>query len=99
MTDGFLRDHARLPHGPERMARERWVNVLGDHVETLADWACDIFETNAEHTKVCDWLSPDKTAARQPNQRHRAEIGIARGRDSGCRVVLRSVSSLPVKKK
>src|SRR3546814_6454288 len=33
MTDGFLREHARLPHGPERMARERWVNVIGDHVE------------------------------------------------------------------
>src|SRR3546814_11848146 len=60
MTDGFLREHARLPHGPERMARERWVNVIGDHVETLADWACDIFEPNYEPGAVFDWARSEK---------------------------------------
>lgn len=71
MTDGFLREHARLPHGPERTARERWVNVIGDHVETLATWACDIFETNDEHGAVFEWLSPEKIAARQRDEPQR----------------------------
>jgi NAD(P)-dependent dehydrogenase (short-subunit alcohol dehydrogenase family) len=71
MTDGFLREHARLPHGPERAARERWVNVIGDHVETLADWACDIFETNREHGAVFEWLSAEKIAARQKDEPQR----------------------------
>lgn len=71
MTDGFLREHARLPHGPERVARERWVNVIGDHVETLANWACDIFETNREHGAVFEWLSAEKIAARQRDEPQR----------------------------
>src|SRR3546814_12178938 len=66
MTDGFLREHARLPHGPESMARERWVNVIADHAHTLADRACDIFETNDEHGEVFRRLSAAQNAHRTP---------------------------------
>ena len=68
MTEGFLREHARMPQGPEREARERWVNVIGDHVETVADWACDIFASDHAHGAEFAWLSPEKIAARQRDE-------------------------------
>lgn len=68
MSQGFLREHARMPAGPERDAREAWVNVIGDHVETVAAWAADIFETNDEHGAVFSWLTPEKIAARQRDE-------------------------------
>ena len=34
MTEGFFREHARVPRS-ERVAREAAVNLLGDHVETV----------------------------------------------------------------
>lgn len=68
MSDGFLREHAHMPPGPERDARERWVNVIGDHVETVAEWAVDIFETNTGHGAVFSWLTPEKIAARQRDE-------------------------------
>jgi NAD(P)-dependent dehydrogenase (short-subunit alcohol dehydrogenase family) len=68
ISEGFLREHGRTPAGPEREARERWVNVIGDHVETVAGWAADIFDTNNDHGAVFAWLSPDKIAARQRDE-------------------------------
>src|SRR3546814_16307104 len=58
MTDGFLREHARLPPGPERLARERRVTVIGHPVETLAAWACHLFDTNENHGGVFECPSP-----------------------------------------
>lgn len=75
ITQGFLREHGRMPSGPERDARERWVNVIGDHVETIADWAVEIFRTNAEHGAVFDWLSSEKIAMRQRNEPERDILG------------------------
>ncbi|WP_375194341.1 SDR family oxidoreductase [Sphingobium sp.] len=68
MTEGFLREHAHMAAGPEKAARERWVNVIGDHVETIADWACDIFAADHDHGAEFAWLSPDKIAARQRDE-------------------------------
>src|SRR3546814_18477808 len=63
MTDGSLREHPRLPHGPERMARERWVNVIRDPFETPAAWARDIFDTHDRHGAGFAGLAPGTTAA------------------------------------
>jgi len=71
MTEGFLREHARAAPGPERDARERWVNVIGDHVETIATWACDIFAAEHEHGAQFSWLSPERIAARQRDEPER----------------------------
>lgn len=68
MSDGFLREHARMPAGAARAARERWINVIGDHVETVAGWAVDRFETNRAHGAVFTWLTPEKIAARQRDE-------------------------------
>lgn len=68
MTEGFLREHARMEPGPAREARERWVNVIGDHVETIAHWACDVFASEHEHGAEFAWLSPEKIAARQRDE-------------------------------
>lgn len=68
MTEGFLREHARMAPGPEKMARERWVNVIGDHVETIADWACGIFAADHGHGEAFAWLSPEKIATRQRDE-------------------------------
>lgn len=71
MTEGFLREHARMAPGPERAARERWVNVIGDHVETIAAWACDIFGAEHAHGAEWAWLNAEKIAARQRDEPHR----------------------------
>ncbi|MET0248352.1 MAG: SDR family oxidoreductase [Sphingobium sp.] len=68
MTEGFLREHARAAPGPERDARERWVNVIGDNVETIATWACDIFAADHAHGAEFAWLTPEKIAARQRDE-------------------------------
>ncbi|WP_234149267.1 SDR family oxidoreductase [Sphingobium sufflavum] len=68
MTEGFLREHRRMVAGPERAARERWVNVIGDHVSTIAHWACDIFASRHEQGAEFVWLSAEKIAARQRDE-------------------------------
>lgn len=65
MTEGFLREHARLPAGPERIARERVVNLMGDDVSTVAGWAAAIIATNRRHGRAFRWLTPAKLEARR----------------------------------
>ena len=64
MTEGFFREHARVPAG-ERAAREAAVDLLGDHVETVATWAADVIEMNRESGQEFVWLTPDKLDARR----------------------------------
>lgn len=71
MTEGFLREHARMVPGPARDARERWVNVIGDHVETIATWACDLFAADHAHGAEFAWLTSEKIAARQRDEPER----------------------------
>lgn len=65
MTEGFLREHARLTPGPERDAREKYVNLIGDDVETVADWAADIIATNRRNGEAFHWLTPVKLEGRR----------------------------------
>ncbi len=79
MTEGFFREHARVPRS-ERVAREAAVNLLGDHVETVAHWAADIIETNRESGREFIWLAPDKLDVRRRSGQPRNVL--ARYRDA-----------------
>jgi NAD(P)-dependent dehydrogenase (short-subunit alcohol dehydrogenase family) len=64
MTEGFFREHARTP-AETRAQREAFVNIIGDHVETLSNWAARIITTNREQGREFAWLSPAKIRRRQ----------------------------------
>ncbi len=64
MTEGFLREHAKVP-AEVREARERVVNIIGDHVEVIANWVADLMLGQAVHGENHVWLTAEKIAARQ----------------------------------
>ena len=89
MTEGFFREHARLPQS-ERAAREAAVEILGDHVETVSHWAANIIDTNRESGREFIWLAPDKLDARRRSgeprnilARYRDASGALPGGDHG----------------
>ncbi len=63
ITEGFLREHARTP-AADRSAREKVVNVIGDHPETIGRWAARIVDTNTRSGRVFTWLTPAKIRRR-----------------------------------
>lgn len=64
MTEGFFREHARTP-AAARTQREAMVNIIGDHVETLAAWAARIILTNQANGREFAWLNPSKLRRRR----------------------------------
>ncbi len=68
ITEGFLREHARTPRDA-RPAREKVVNIIGDHPATTGRWAARIIDTNDRRGRVFTWLTKTKIrrrAAMQP---------------------------------
>jgi NAD(P)-dependent dehydrogenase (short-subunit alcohol dehydrogenase family) len=68
ITEGFLREHARTA-AADRPAREKIVNIMGDHPATTGAWAARIVDTNVRHGRVFTWLTKAKIrhrAAQQP---------------------------------
>lgn len=68
ITEGFLREHARTAL-IDRPAREKVVNIIGDHPATTGEWAARIIDTNIRNGKVFTWLTKAKIlkrAAQQP---------------------------------
>ena len=64
MTEGFFREHSRIP-AEARAEREAIVNLIGDHVETVANWAARIIATNRENGREFAWLNPAKIRRRR----------------------------------
>lgn len=64
MSDGFMREQARAAGGlsPERRAV---LNIIGDHVETIADWVADTMLTHEGHGELFNWLTPERIAERR----------------------------------
>ena len=63
MTEGFFREHSRTP-AAVRAQREAVVNLIGDHVETLAAWAARIILTNQVNGREFAWLNRAKLRRR-----------------------------------
>lgn len=64
MTEGFFREHARHSEA-ERPAREKVVNLIGDHPETIAEWIADCLAGEAANGEILAWLTPERIAQRQ----------------------------------
>jgi NAD(P)-dependent dehydrogenase (short-subunit alcohol dehydrogenase family) len=58
-TEGFLREHAAVP-AAHRAGREAYVNIIGDHVETVATWFVDKMLANTKNGAEFVWLTPGK---------------------------------------
>jgi len=64
ITEGFLREHAAVP--PElRRHREAYVNAIGDHVETVAEWFVARMIANRRNGARFVWLTPRKLLVRK----------------------------------
>ena len=63
ITEGFLREHARVA-AADRTAREKVVNIVGDHPATTGAWAARIIDTNARNGRVFTWLTKAKIRRR-----------------------------------
>jgi NAD(P)-dependent dehydrogenase (short-subunit alcohol dehydrogenase family) len=64
MTEGFFREHARVPQA-QRAAREAVVNVIGDHPETIAAWIRAELEAGHANGAILSWLTAEKIAERR----------------------------------
>jgi NAD(P)-dependent dehydrogenase (short-subunit alcohol dehydrogenase family) len=64
LTEGFLREHAKVPES-ELASREAVVNIIGDYVETVADWIADNVLAPPISGETLVWLTPEKIAARK----------------------------------
>lgn len=64
MSDGFMREQARSKGGlsPERRSV---LNIIGDHVETIADWVAETMLNHQGHAELFNWLTPERIAERQ----------------------------------
>lgn len=67
MTDGFFREHARVP-AEERRSREAVVNIIGDHPETIADWIVEALQARQANGSILSWLTADRIAERRDQQ-------------------------------
>ena len=70
MTEGFLREHAKIPED-SRVEREKVVNLIADHPQTVGRWAARIIDTSKAHDRVFSWLTPAKIRRRQALKRPR----------------------------
>jgi NAD(P)-dependent dehydrogenase (short-subunit alcohol dehydrogenase family) len=92
ITEGFLREHAAVP-AVHRAAREAYVNLIADHVETVADWFVARMLANRRNGAEFVWLTPAKLRWRKFVTRFRPRDVLARYRDAdGC---LRPVTEPP----
>ncbi|MFT7286826.1 MAG: NAD(P)-dependent dehydrogenase (short-subunit alcohol dehydrogenase family) [Halieaceae bacterium] len=64
ITRGFLREHAKIP-AEMRTEREKVVNLIADHPETVSRWAAKIIDTNRANSRTFNWLTPAKIQRRQ----------------------------------
>ena len=87
ITEGFLREHAKTP--PEmRAGREAVVNLIGDHVETVASWIVRRITTNADNGHTFVWLTPAKLRRRKQTATLRPRDILARYRKADGRLGL-----------
>jgi hypothetical protein len=63
MTEGFFREHARASDAVKAQ-REKIVNIIGDSVETVSNWAARIITTNQMNGREFRWLNPGKITRR-----------------------------------
>ena len=70
ITEGFLREHAKI-HEHSRVEREKVVNLIADHPQTVGRWAARIIDTSKAHDRVFSWLTPAKIRRRQALKRPR----------------------------
>lgn len=63
ITEGFLREHAHTA-AADRPAREKVVNIIGDHPATTGAWAARIIDTNVRNGRVFTWLTKAKIRQR-----------------------------------
>jgi NAD(P)-dependent dehydrogenase (short-subunit alcohol dehydrogenase family) len=78
ITRGFLREHAKIPEAM-RPEREKVVNLIADHPETVARWAARIIDGNARHGKTYSWLTAAKIRRRQAQKTPRDILSRYRG--------------------
>lgn len=64
ITRGFLREHAKIP-AATRSGREKVVNLIADHPETVGRWAAKIIDGNRSTGRTYNWLTPAKIKRRQ----------------------------------
>lgn len=67
ITEGFLREHAHTA-AADRPAREKVVNIIGDHPATTGAWAARIVDTNVRSGRVFTWLTEAKIRRRAAEQ-------------------------------
>lgn len=79
ITEGFLREHAKT-HPADRLAREKVVNLIGDHPATIGTWAARIVDTNRRNGRVFTWLTKAKIAARMAKEPQRDILSAYRDR-------------------
>jgi short-subunit dehydrogenase len=64
MTEGFFREHANVADA-DRQTREAVIDILGDHVSSVAGWIADIIESNQRSGVDFTWLNEEKIAQRR----------------------------------
>ena len=64
VTEGMLREHAAVP-AAFRAARERYVNIIGDHVETVCAFFVDRILSNRANGAEIVWLTRRKLWGRK----------------------------------
>ncbi|WP_293610532.1 SDR family NAD(P)-dependent oxidoreductase [Ponticaulis sp.] len=64
ITEGFMREQERSG-GKIPAARAAVLNIIGDHVETIADWVADTMLQNEAHGELFNWLTPERIAERR----------------------------------
>ena len=57
ITDGFLREHLLTP-AARRPGRDAYVNMIADHVDTVAPWFVDRMLANTRNGAEIVWLTP-----------------------------------------
>jgi NAD(P)-dependent dehydrogenase (short-subunit alcohol dehydrogenase family) len=70
ITRGFLREHAKIPEAM-RESREKVVNLIADHPQTVGRWAARIIDSKPRNGRVFNWLTPAKIKHRQQLKRPR----------------------------
>ncbi len=88
LTEGFFRAHAKTPPD-QREARDKVVNLIGDHVETFAAWAADQMLANTETGRTLAWLTAEKIEQRRRDEPDRDVLTPYRQADGSYRAKAR----------
>ncbi len=64
ITEGFKREQERSG-GNIPAARAAVLNIIGDHVDTIADWVAETMLNNEAHGELFNWLTPERIAERR----------------------------------